>query len=185
MIKFWGRGSGFTDNHTSAFFVENNELILIDCSITAFAKIIKNDLSALNNGEEIKRIVIAVTHTHSDHVSGIPLLIHYAFYLLHVPVTVVAPSKEVFEDLRFFISRMDGSDPRGYELVIADEVDYGWLKEVIPTSHAPELEGRCFGYCLEVDGERVVYTGDTNRIEDFIPYLTEGCNFCTECSLHI
>ena len=25
MLKFWGRGSGFTDNHTSAFFVENNE----------------------------------------------------------------------------------------------------------------------------------------------------------------
>ena len=58
MLKFWGRGSGFTDNHTSAFFVENNELIMIDCSITAFARIIKNDLSTLNNGEEIKILPI-------------------------------------------------------------------------------------------------------------------------------
>ena len=80
MIRFWGRGSGFTDNHTSAFFVENNELVMIDCSITAFAKIIKCDLTALNNGAAIEKIIIAVTHTHSDHVSGIPLLIHYAFY---------------------------------------------------------------------------------------------------------
>ena len=36
MLKFLGRGSAFTDEHNSAFFVENNEFVLLDCSMTTF-----------------------------------------------------------------------------------------------------------------------------------------------------
>lgn len=38
----------------------------------------------------------------------------------------------------------------------------------------PQLEGKCFGYHLIIDGTNVVYTGDTLTIKPFLPYLVEG-----------
>ena len=35
LLLFLGRGSAFADEHNSAFFVEDNELVLIDCPATS------------------------------------------------------------------------------------------------------------------------------------------------------
>ena len=152
----------------------------------------------LHSGREIREITILVTHTHGDHTGGIPMLIHYAFYVLHVPVTVIAPSEEVREDLKYLLERLEGCAPAGYRLFSAEElmkaVDRAdgvddsdpelpacpWLVRPILTQHAPELSGRCFGYQLTLDGKNVIYTGDSNTLEPFLPYLTEGSVLYTE-----
>ena len=59
-----------------------------------------------------------------------------------------------------------------------------WMKAVIPTKHVPALDGRCFGYNIEVDGVNTVYTGDTSTLDPFIPYLSEGSVLYTECSAY-
>ena len=41
-LKFFGRGSGFSEDHTSAYFITtNNELVIIDCPVSTLNKLIK------------------------------------------------------------------------------------------------------------------------------------------------
>lgn len=173
MLQFLGRGSAFADENNSAFFVNGNELVLVDFPMSSFMKLRRfgaDKLAGVKNAD----ITVIVTHTHGDHAGGVATLIHFAFYVLHRKVTVIAPSEEVAADLKYLIERIEGCDPEGYELVTADKAQRPWLLDVIPTTHAPQLAGRCFGYHLLVEGNNVVYTGDTATIEPFLPYLTAG-----------
>ena len=176
MLRFLGRGSAFCDEHNSAVMTFDNELILLDCPMSAFVKLKNADLS------KYSAINILVTHTHSDHVSGIAMLIDYEFFIGHIPVTVIAPSVEVRNDLFYLIDRLDGCEPEWCSLKVASEIDAPWLKAVIPTHHTDTLEGRCFGYCLSDGKNDIVYTGDTNTLEPFEPYLHEGTILYTEVS---
>ena len=41
-LKFFGRGSGFADEHTSAYFTtENKEMVILDCPAVTFFKLKK------------------------------------------------------------------------------------------------------------------------------------------------
>ncbi len=176
MLQFLGRGSAFMDEHNSAYFTAGNDLVLLDCPMSSFIKLKKWDLS------EYDRIFVLITHTHGDHAGGVAMLIDYNYFIAGTPVTVVAPSKVVADDLRYLFDNIEGCGRAWYELVEANDLKEDWFVAAIPTSHTKELEGKCFGYCLEVDGNRVVYTGDTNTYEPFERYLEKGTYFYTEVS---
>lgn len=172
MLKFFGRGSAFNDMQNSAYYVDGTKLYLIDCPMSSFNIVRTLGLSWFNPADGISSIHILVTHTHSDHIGGIPMLIHYAYYVWHVPVTVGAPSEEVLSDLKFVFERLEGCASAAYTLTAADSFDL--VEAVIPTTHTPELEGRCFGFALKLGGSRVIYTGDTNTLLPFLPYLKDA-----------
>lgn len=180
MLKFFGRGSAFCDEQNSAYFTDKGSLILIDCPMSSFMKIKKIGADTLAAPCPLENIIVLVTHTHGDHVGGIPMLIHFAYFVLHIPVTVIAPSKEVSEDMEYLLDRLEGCE--GYELITSDEAGYPWLGCSIPTKHTPPLEGRCFGYSLNIDGKNVVYTGDTNTLEPYMPFIANGTELYTEIS---
>lgn len=182
-LRFFGRGSAFTAENNSAFFVHGNELVLIDFPMSSFRKLTETGANVIS-GITDPMITVIVTHTHGDHISGIGTLIHYARYVLNKPVTVIAPSEEVRGDLCFLIGRLEGCAPEAYTLVTAEEANRPWLLHVIPTRHAPALEGRCFGYRLCIDGRNVVYTGDTAVIEPFLPFLTPGTYLYSDVSIY-
>lgn len=178
MLKFLGRGSAFSDANNSAFFMHGTKIILLDCPMSSFNIVKKMDLS------KISGIDILITHTHSDHVNGIAMLIDFCWFVTKVPVTVVAPSDRVLTDLKYLLKELDGCEDGWYTITTTSEYNAPFVKAVIPTKHADQLDGKCFGYNLEIDGNNIVYTGDSRIIDPFLPYITEGTTLYMEISTY-
>lgn len=175
MLKFLGRGSAFAKSQNSAFFIDGDALVLIDCAMSAFHVLLERGITQ-------KQIYVLVTHTHGDHVGGIPMLIHCARYVSGAHVTVIAPSQEVADDLDYLIRRLDGCDQSAYTIITADEADVPWLIGTVPVEHVKALKGRCFGYRLRIRGTDVLYTGDTAELEPFLPFLHPGVYLYAEAA---
>lgn len=180
LLLFLGRGSAFADEHNSAFFVEDNELVLIDCPATSYQKVKKMDWEQYDN------IYILVTHTHGDHSGGVGTMLQYVWFASYMKkkVTIVAPSAEVKEDLLLLLMRIEGCEQEWFNIITADELDKKWFISAVPTTHVKPLEGRCFGYHLNIHGNNVVYTGDTATLEPFKPLLKRGSFLYTEAAYY-
>lgn len=176
MLRFLGRGSAFSNENNCAFFVEEKTLVLLDCPMSAFAKLKEKNLAAYD------RIVVLVTHTHGDHSSGIGMLVDYCYFVAKTPITVVVPCEAVCSDIRFLLRNLEGCNDAWYELLLAEDIHETWFRKAVPTTHSEELAGKCFGYVLSVKGQNVVYTGDSNTIDPFLPYLQAGTYLYTEIS---
>ncbi|MBQ6181247.1 MAG: MBL fold metallo-hydrolase [Ruminococcus sp.] len=180
LLLFLGRGSAFADEHNSAFFDEDNELVLIDCPATSYQKVKKM------NWQQYDNIFILVTHTHGDHSGGVGTMLQYVWFASYMKkkVTIVAPSEEVKQDLLLLLMRIEGCQQEWFDIVTAGELDKKWLTAAVPTTHVKPLEGKCFGYHLNIHGCNVVYTGDTASLEPFRPLLGKGSFLYTEAAFY-
>lgn len=178
MLKFLGRGCAFADEHNSAFFYHGKDLILIDCPATSFQKIKKMNLN------EVENIYILITHTHGDHSGAVGTMLQYAWFVLRNPVTVVAPSDKVKNDLQTLLIQIEGCEPEWFNITTADKIRQDWLVSAIPTTHAKTLDGKCFGYYLKIQGNDVIYTGDTATLTPYLPFLNNGTYLYTEISFY-
>ena len=179
-LKFFGRGSAFSDTHTSAYFTTaDNDFVIIDCSITTLWKIKHIDLKAYEN------IYVLITHTHGDHVDGLGLLVQYMYFNLKKILTVVAPCTRIYDFLLNSLVEGGGNDTSWFKIITTEKLsEKEWFKKAILTTHTPQLHNRCFGYNLTVDGQNIVYTGDTTTIVPFLPYLTEGSILYVDTSVY-
>ncbi len=180
LLLFLGRGSAFADEHNSAFFVEDNELVLIDCPATSYQKVKKM------NWEQYDNIYILITHTHGDHSGGVGTMLQYVWFASYMKkkVTIVAPSAEVKEDILLLLMRIEGCEQEWFDIITADELNKTWFVTAVPTSHVRPLAGKCFGYNLNIHGNNVVYTGDTGTLEPFKPLLKRGSFLYTEAAYY-
>ena len=172
MLKFFGKGSAFADDNTCAYFKDGKDMILIDFSLEAFPKFRKIDF----DGTET--IYILITHTHGDHISGIGTLIHYAYFILKLPVIIVSPTPEIMEHMTYLLDKMEGCHNGAYSIVLTENFHKHWFIDAIPTTHSETHAGNCFGYGLLVRNNLVVYTGDTNTLEPFIAFLKQKNTSC-------
>ena len=87
-LKFLGRGAAFNpkEGNNSAYFVENNQLFLIDCGESIFERLVESGLL-----ESVESINLMITHTHSDHIGSLGSLAMYSFYALHKPLNIILP----------------------------------------------------------------------------------------------
>lgn len=177
-LQFFGRGSAFADRHNSAFFVANNELVILDCPATTF-QIVKH-----MGWDKYDNIYVLITHTHGDHSGGAGMTLQYIYFASSMKkrVTIVAPSKEVKEDMTLLLNRIEGCEPEWYHIITSDELNKDWFLNVIPTKHTKLLEGKCFGYHLYLDGKKIVYTEDPALLDPFIPLLSKESVLYTEAS---
>ena len=174
-LHFLGRGAGFANEHTSAYFVtKGKDFFLIDCPSSTFVKVKNFDLSAYEN------FFVLITHTHGDHVGGLGLWAQYCFFVLHKKLNILAPSEEVAEDIKALLT-IEGNSLDWYNLHLIDSDElYGnnmsvYIEPVL-TKHSPQLDGKCFGYYIEnIFGDEdvspydqlFVYTGDTSTLQPF------------------
>lgn len=176
-LKFLGRGSGFADEHTSAYFcTSNKEMVIIDCPVSAFQKLKHLNLS------DYEKIYVLITHTHGDHVGGLGLFAQYAFFVLKKPITIVAPSIDVAVNIKTLLW-VEGNEDSWYNFITVDTLKTDWFCRAILTEHSPQLKGKCFGYQLIVDGKNIIYSGDTSTIMPFVNYLTSDSIFYIDISV--
>lgn len=173
-INFLGNGSGFSESHNNAYFVNNQELVLIDLSMT-------NLFAAKKLMEKYKHISLLLTHMHDDHVSGIMLFSQYCFYVKNIKLSIIVP-RAIKKD---FLKEMEikGVSPDIINLYEAETVNSSWLLKVIPTTHAEELHGKCFGYLLQVNNNKCLYSGDTNNLDTFKEYIPDAKEIYLDMSI--
>ena len=70
MLQFFGRWSAFDLEQNSAFFTDGDDIVLIDCPMSSFHKLILMNIEQLTETRNVRIIFVFVTHTHGDHVNG-------------------------------------------------------------------------------------------------------------------
>lgn len=161
-LTFLGRGAAFNpkEGNTSAYFIENKELFLIDCGEDIFSKLIKNNV--LNN---LTSINILITHTHSDHIGSIGTLIMYAKYTLHIPLHIIIPTKAKYLSYIENIIKSFGCTKDMYNYVEETKYDnkYQLFSKIkfIETEHSQNLP--CYSIIFNTPEGLVYYSGDTKE----------------------
>ncbi len=161
-LKFIGNGSGFSETNNNAFFIIDNDLYIIDCSMLNM-----NKIKRLFDFSKYSNIYIIVTHMHADHVSGIANLIDYLYYMYGKFVNIISPST-LIDDIKNY-NEICGVLSNQYNII--DSKNINIIKETIKVNHSHSLKNGCFGYLLNINNKNIIYTGDTSDLIPFEEYL--------------
>lgn len=173
-LNFLGRGAAFNpkEGNTSAFFIDNNELFLIDCGESIFKEIIENNI--LNN---IEKINIMITHTHCDHIGSIGSLIMYSYYKLNNKVNIIVPKekKEYISNLLSIINLFGCSKDMyntKYDIEYSNKYNVFQHISFVTTKHVDNLE--CFSIVFNTKDGIIFYSGDTKEINLLIKIINSN-----------
>lgn len=174
-LNFLGRGSAFNpkEGNNSAYFIENNQLFLIDCGESVFEKLIEYDL--LNS---IDIIHLMITHTHSDHIGSLGTLVMYSYFTLGKPLNIVMKKdakhlpniKKILDGFGCTTAMYNYIDEKQYDNRFTS---FGSIR-YMETNHCDELD--CYGLLFTTPNGLVYYSGDTREIDNVKALIASGQN---------
>ena len=164
-LSFLGRDSGFGKENNSAYIEYGNKFLLIDCGFTVFSQL--KEKFDFNKYDEIN---VIITHLHNDHAGTLSQFILYLYFIYNKKINVITNCKRIKEFLD-----ITGTPEDAY--ILKKENEY---IKFIKTEHVKYLDS--YGFELNINSRKIIYTGDTNTLEPFKPYLKDVDEFYVDVS---
>ncbi len=172
-LKFIGRGAAFNpkEGNNSSYFIENNQLFLIDCGESVYERLVESGLL-----ESAPTINLMITHTHSDHIGSLGSLAMYSFYTLNKPLNIILPENPKHLINIEKILNGFGCNREMYNYVNEKSFDgkYAAFQSIryIETNHCNELN--CYGLLFVTQNGVTYYSGDTREIDIVKKLIASG-----------
>ena len=162
-LKFLGRGAAFNpkEGNTSAYFIDRNQLFLIDCGESVYKELFDRELL-----DHVDAIHLMITHTHSDHIGSVGSLILHSKYKLGRPINIILPEKaKHLHNIESVIENF-GCSELIYRFVNEKEYDnqYDTFSSIryVETDHCDALKS--YGLIFDTENGIVYYSGDSRDI---------------------
>lgn len=164
-LLFLGRGSAFNsyEGNTSAYFIDKNELFLIDCGESIYERIMENKLL-----DDINCINLMITHTHSDHIGSIGSLIMYCYYVINKKGNIIISKDCLYKNDLIDLIRIFGCTKEMYTIIDETEFDnkYELFNNIrfLKTEHVSQISS--YGILFETNNGVLYYSGDTSNLKN-------------------
>ncbi len=165
---------------------DDGDIIIIDCGTGL--KNLSKELMAGDFGKGKGSANILLTHTHWDHVQGIPFFI--PFYIKGNRFHIYSPFNDIRERVEY--QQVFTHFPVNLDVMYADkdfyvlekESDF-YLNNTRITNKRMRHPGGCFGYRIEENGKSFVFTSDCEFNIEEIDYIDSYRDFFTDADVCI
>lgn len=147
---------------TSWMLEDDGNPLLVDCGSTVFSKLIEKDLLHPN-------LKVIITHLHAGNVGSLGSLIEYYHYVRNEQITIYV-SSFIANELKQLLW-LQGIKDKMYELVgIETNLEIFAGCEIAPfeTKHVFLEHFKTFGWKINYNGKRIIYSGDWREIPEEI-----------------
>ena len=92
VLHFTGIGSAFNASfgNTNAYFIDGTTLFMFDCGESVYARMLK-----LLQSKRIRRVIIIITHLHSDHIGSLGTVLSFCSHVVPKPVEIFYPTRAI------------------------------------------------------------------------------------------
>lgn len=175
-LRFLGRGAAFNvrEGNTSAYLMEDDRLLLLDCGELVFSRLLEKGLLVPGNSVDL-----CLTHLHCDHVGSLGTLILYCRFVLEHKPRLILPEDETYRASVRTLLRIMGCTEELYTVSAPGDVkEYSSFRSLryVPAVHeVPEVYTagqQAFSLVFETEKGGVFYSGDTCTVGPLKDFLT-------------
>lgn len=170
-LEFFGTSHGLPEKNrfcSCTMLEAGGKKYIIDAGAPFTNFLIRNDIKP----EEI--CAIFITHSHGDHMDGLPEFVDLASWYYHVETKIFLPNEQDIIALKAWNLAVNDKDtPRVDMLVYSDGTIYddGVVKvTAFKTYHTKTSHG----FIFEAEGKRVIFTGDLAGADLENPTIFDG-----------